>query len=83
MVPLAFLFLFLREDRRGICKVYYERKEECEMFEFINNPIVRKGFGIVSVIFTGISAVSGVLSEQKKNKEFEEMKKTLNELQNK
>ena len=53
------------------------------MFEFINNPIVRKGLGIVSVIFTGISAVSGVLSEQKKNKEFEEMKKTLNEPQNK
>ena len=50
---------------------------------FFNNPGFQKGLGIAAAIFAGITAVSSALSEQKKEQEFEELKKTVSELQNK
>ena len=47
----------------------------------LGNPLVKKGFGIASAVVMGIVAVSNALSDQKKAAEFEDMKKTLSELQ--
>lgn len=49
----------------------------------LNNPGLKKGLGIASVVFAGLMAVANALSDQKREQEFEEMKKTLSELQNK
>lgn len=43
----------------------------------------KKVIGIVSALAMGCIAVTNALSEQKKNIEFEEMKKTLSELKDK
>ena len=43
----------------------------------------KTAFGITSAIVTGIVAVGGSLSQQKKDKEFEEMKKAFAELSRK
>lgn len=48
--------------------------------DIIKNPAFKKGFGIVSVAFAGIAAVSSALSDQKREQEFEELKKTVSEL---
>ena len=50
---------------------------------FIKNPGFQKGLGIAAAIFAGIGAVSSALSDQKKEREFEELKKTVSELQKK
>ena len=47
----------------------------------INSPVVKKVLGIASAVVMGVVTVTNALSEQKKNQEFEEMKKTLSELQ--
>lgn len=49
----------------------------------IKNPALKKGLGVAAAIFTGIVAVGNALSDQKKEQEFEEMKKALAELQDK
>lgn len=49
----------------------------------IQNPIAKKGLGIASALFMGVVAVSSALSEQKREKEFEDMKKTISELKSK
>ena len=48
--------------------------------DIIKNPAFKKGLGIISVAFAGIAAVSSALSDLKKDKEFEEMKKIVSEL---
>ena len=48
----------------------------------VNNPILKKGLGVASVVFAAIVAASNAMSDQKKDQEFEEMKKALSELQN-
>ena len=49
----------------------------------LNSPALKKGMGIASALFMGVVAVASALSDQQKDREFEEMKKTLAELQNK
>ena len=51
--------------------------------ELLNNPGLKKGLGVASTIVMCIGAVGSVLSDQKREQEFESMKKTLEELQNK
>lgn len=53
------------------------------MKEFKMNPIVQKIAGIASAIVMGIVAVANALAEQKREREHEDMKKTLSELQEK
>ena len=52
-------------------------------FNVMNNSTLKKGLGIVSAVIMGIITVSNALSDQKKEQEFEDMKKALSELQNK
>lgn len=47
------------------------------------NPAFKKGLGIVSVAIAGVAAISEALSNQKKEQEFEAMKKAISELQGK
>jgi hypothetical protein len=49
----------------------------------IDNDGVKKVLGIVMAVGTGVLAVINTLADQKKAQEFEDMKKTLSELQNK
>lgn len=51
--------------------------------DIIKNPAVKKGLGIASALFMGVVAVSNALSDQKREKEFEDMKAVLSELQKK
>ena len=51
--------------------------------EFLKSSTFKKILGIVSVAGTGVAAVIGAISDQKKESEFEEMKKALEELQKK
>ncbi len=51
--------------------------------DVFKNPAVKKGLGVASVIFAGVAAISNALSDQKKDKEFEDMKKAISELQKK
>ena len=51
--------------------------------KFLNNPGFQKGLGIAAAIFAGLGAISSTLSDQKKEREFEELKKTASELQKK
>ena len=49
----------------------------------IESSSVKKVLGIASAVVMGVVTVSNALSEQKKAQEFEDMKKTLSELQKK
>lgn len=49
--------------------------------EMIQNQTLRKGIGVASTLIACIAAVGEVISNQKKEEEFEEMKKQLAELQ--
>ena len=49
--------------------------------DFLNNPGLKKGFGVVSTVIMCAAAVGNVLAEKEREQEFEEMKKTLKELQ--
>lgn len=51
--------------------------------DIINSPGLKKGVGIASVIFAGVAAISNALTDQKKEQEFEDLKKAVSELQNK
>ena len=51
--------------------------------DIINSPGLKKGVGIASVIFAGVAAISNALNNQKKEQEFEDLKKAVSELQNK
>lgn len=51
--------------------------------DLMNNPGLKKGFGIASAIVMGVITISDALSEQKKDQEFEEMKKDIEELKQK
>lgn len=51
--------------------------------DIINKPGLKKGMGLVMVAFAGISAVASALSDQKKEQEFEDLKKAVSELQKK
>lgn len=51
--------------------------------DFIKKPAIKKGLGIASVLFTGLVAVSGAISDRKKEQEFEDLKKAVSDLQNK
>lgn len=49
--------------------------------DLIQNPALRKGIGVASTLIACIAAVGEVISNQKKEEEFEEMKKQIAELQ--
>lgn len=51
--------------------------------DIINSPILKTVGKYAGVAITAVVAVSGALSDQKKEKEFEELKKTVSELQKK
>lgn len=51
--------------------------------EFIESDGLKKGLGIASAIVMGVVTVANTLAEQKKAREFDEMKKAISELQNK
>lgn len=52
--------------------------------DFVKKPGFQKGLGIAAAaVVAGISAISSTLSEQKKEQEFEDLKKAVNDLQNK
>lgn len=48
----------------------------------LDNPMLKKGLSIASVALAGIVAVANALSDQQKEREFEDMKKAISELQN-
>lgn len=48
----------------------------------INGDALKKGLGVLSVIAAGAVAVANALSDQKKEAEFEGLKKAVEELQN-
>lgn len=47
----------------------------------IKSPVFKKGIGIASAVIAGIIAMSDTIAEQKRDDEFEEMKKQITELQ--
>ncbi len=47
----------------------------------IKSPVFKKGIGIASAVIAGIIAMSDTIAEQKRDDEFEEMKKQIAELQ--
>lgn len=49
----------------------------------INSPILKTVGKYAGVVVTGVLAITGALADQKKEKEFEELKKTVSELQKK
>lgn len=48
----------------------------------VNTDLLKKGLGVLSVIAAGAVAVANAISDQKKEAEFEGMKKAIEELQN-
>lgn len=48
--------------------------------ELVKNPVFKKGIGIASAVIAGIIAMSDTIAEQKRDEEFEEMKKQIEEL---
>lgn len=48
----------------------------------LDNPMLKKALSIASVALAGIVAVANALSDQQKEREFEDMKKAISELQN-
>ena len=53
------------------------------MAKFEISSKVKTAIGIVTIIGTGVSAVVGAIAEQNKQKEFDELKKAVAELQKK
>ena len=54
-----------------------------KIIDFMNSPGLKKGLGIATVVFAGISAVASAITDQKKEQEFEDLKKVVSELQKK
>ena len=48
--------------------------------DFVNNPLFKKGLSIAGAIMMGIITMSDALANQKKEREYEEMKKIVSEL---
>ena len=46
----------------------------------IKSPVFKKGIGIASAVIAGVIAMSDTIAEQKRDDEFEEMKKQIKEL---
>lgn len=46
----------------------------------IKSPVFKKGIGIASAVIAGVIAMSDTIAEQKRDDEFEEMKKQIEEL---
>ena len=46
----------------------------------IKSPVFKKGIGIASAVIAGVIAMSDTIAEQKRDDEFEEMKKQIAEL---
>lgn len=46
----------------------------------IKSPAFKKGIGIASAVIAGVIAMSDTIAEQKRDDEFEEMKKQIEEL---
>ena len=53
------------------------------LLDIIKSPTAKKVMDILSVVIAGVVAVDNALSEQKKDKEFEDMKNAISELQKK
>ncbi len=51
--------------------------------DIINSPVLKTVGKYAGLAATAVIAVSGALADQKKEKEFEELKKKVDELQNK
>lgn len=51
--------------------------------ELVQHPATKKAGTVLTVLVAVLGAASSTISEMQKEKEFEEMKKTLSELQNK
>lgn len=51
--------------------------------DFVNNPLFKKGLGIAGAVMMGIVTMSDALANQRKEREYEEMKKIVSELQKK
>ena len=49
----------------------------------LSGDSVKKIIGVAGVVVAGVSAVLGALSDQKKEREFEDLKKTVAELKGK
>lgn len=49
--------------------------------DFINSPGLKKGLGIATVIFAGISAVASAVTDQKKEQEREGLITKVNDLE--
>ena len=49
--------------------------------KIIKNPIFRKALGYMGIAIAGVAAMANELSDQKKKKEFEELKEAVSELQ--
>lgn len=49
--------------------------------EIIKNPIFQKGLGYMGVAIAGVAAMANALSDQKREKEFKELKEAVSELQ--
>lgn len=49
----------------------------------VNNPILKKGAGIASIVVAGIVAITNAISDQKREEEFDALKKTVEQLQKK
>ena len=47
----------------------------------IKSPVFKKGIGIASAVIAGVITMSDTIAEQKRDDEFEEMKKQIAELQ--
>lgn len=61
---------------------YYEEITKGEFIMKVNTDLLKKGLGVLSVIAAGAVAVANAISDQKKEAEFEGMKKAIEELQN-
>lgn len=57
--------------------------EEMKIKDIINNPILKSVGKYAGLAVTAVVAVSGALADQKREKEFEDLKKTVADLQNK
>lgn len=58
-------------------------EEKMKLKDIINNPVLKSVAKYAGVAVAGIAAVSGALSDQKREKEFEDLKKQVADLQKK
>lgn len=51
--------------------------------EFLNDPKLKKAVNVAAALVAGLVAVSNAFADQKKEREFEELKKAVADLQSK